>query len=73
MVSAAFYGPLQGLGVALRNAMNRGFGERYGEAWYGNGSPGLDRDTLERIANAGANSAATSEVEPWTISSLDAR
>ncbi len=54
-VSAAFYGPLQGLEVALRNAMNRRLGERYGEAWYDNGRAGFDRGALERIANARAD------------------
>ena len=56
-VSAAFYGPLQGLEVALRNAMNRTLGERYGEAWYDNGRAGFDRGALERIGNARAELA----------------
>ena len=56
-VSAAFYGPLQGLEVALRNAMNRTLGERYREAWYNNGRAGFDRGALERIANARAGLA----------------
>ena len=56
-VSAAFYGPLQGLEVALRNAMNRTLGERYGEAWYDNGRVGFDRGALERIGNARAELA----------------
>ena len=51
-VSAAFYGPLQGLEVALRNAMYRGLAERYGEAWYDNRDAGLDRGAMERIAGA---------------------
>lgn len=41
-VSAAFYGPLQGLEVALRNAMHRPLAERYGPAWYDNPDTGLD-------------------------------
>jgi len=56
-VSAAFYGPLQGLEVALRNAMNRRLGERYGEAWYDNGRAGFDGGALVRIANARADLA----------------
>lgn len=56
-VSAAFYGPLQGLEVALRNAMNRTLGERYGAAWYDNGRAGFDRGALERIAKARADLA----------------
>ena len=56
-VSAAFYGPLQSLEVALRNAMNRRLGDRYGEAWHDNGRAGFDRGALERIANAKAELA----------------
>ena len=56
-LSAAFYGPLQILEVALRNAVNRKLGERYGEAWYDNGHAGLDRGARERIANARAELA----------------
>ena len=51
-VSAAFYGPLQGLEVALRNAMHRGLADRYGDAWYDNRAAGLDRGAMERIASA---------------------
>ena len=51
-VSAAFYGPLQGLEVALRNAMHRRLADRYGDVWYDNGSAGLDRGALHRIAGA---------------------
>ena len=56
-VSAAFYGPLQGLEVALRNAMNRSRGERFGEAWYDDSRAGFDRGALERIGNARAKLA----------------
>ncbi len=51
-VSAAFYGPLQGLEVALRNAMHRRLAVRYGDAWYDNGRTDLDRGALDRIARA---------------------
>ena len=51
-VSAAFYGPLQGLEVALRNAIHRRLAERYGEAWYDNPDAALDRGAVERIASA---------------------
>ena len=51
-VSAAFYGPLRGLEVALRNAMHRGLADRYGDAWYDNRAAGLDRGAMERIASA---------------------
>ena len=40
-VSAAFYGPLQGLEVTLRNAMYRGLAGHYGEAWYDNRDAGV--------------------------------
>ena len=49
-VSAAFYGPLQGLEVALRNAMHRRLAERYGPAWYDHPGAGLDRGAVGRIA-----------------------
>lgn len=51
-VSAAFYGPLQGLEVALRNAMHRRLAERYGPPWYDHPGAGLDRGAMERIAAA---------------------
>ena len=51
-VSAAFYGPLQGLEVTLRNAILRRLAERYGETWYDNPDAGLDRGAVERIASA---------------------
>ena len=35
-VCAAFYGPLQALEVALRNAMHERLAERYGAEWYDN-------------------------------------
>ena len=51
-VSAAFYGPLQGLEVMLRNAMHRRLAERYGPAWYDDPGAGLDRGAVKRIAGA---------------------
>jgi hypothetical protein len=51
-VSAAFYGPLQGLEVALRNAMHRALTGTYGHAWYDNGACQFDAGTLSRIAGA---------------------
>ena len=51
-VSAAFYGPLQALEVALRNAMHRRLADQYGDAWYDNGKAGLDRGALDRIVGA---------------------
>lgn len=50
--SAAFYGPLQGLEVVLRNAIHRQLSGRYGLAWYGNLDTGLDRGALGRIRQA---------------------
>ena len=40
VVSAAFYEPLQGLEVALRNAMHVQLARCYGEAWYDNPAAG---------------------------------
>ena len=51
-ISAAFYGPLQGLEVALRNAMHRQLAGCYGADWYDNPSAGLDAACLNRIAKA---------------------
>ena len=51
-LSAAFYGPLQGLEVALRNALHRQLTERYGAEWYDNPAAGLDTGGLDRIADA---------------------
>jgi hypothetical protein len=51
-VSAAFYGPLQGLEVALRNAMHRELVALYGANWYDNPACGFDAGTLRRIENA---------------------
>ena len=53
-VSAAFYGPLQGLEVALRNAMHGQLVGRYGADWYNNPAAGLDAGCLERIVKAKA-------------------
>src|SRR3954449_2782247 len=50
--SAAFYGPLQGLEVALRNAMHRELSATYGLAWYDNPACGFDAGTLRRIEAA---------------------
>jgi len=49
---AAFYGPLQALEIALRNAMHRELAARYGEEWYDSPAAGLDRGAHERIADA---------------------
>ena len=51
-LSAAFYGPLQGLEIALRNALHRQLTRLYGAAWYNNPAAGLDLGGLERIATA---------------------
>ncbi|MCK9506370.1 MAG: hypothetical protein M0Q95_19590 [Porticoccaceae bacterium] len=51
-ISAAFYGPLQGLEVALRNAMHRELTIRYGDAWYDNPAAGLDAGGLQRLESA---------------------
>lgn len=51
-LSAAFYGPLQGLEIAVRNAMHRELTQVYGAAWYDNPAAGLDAGTLERVRRA---------------------
>lgn len=54
-VSAAFYGPLQGLEIALRNAMHRQLSATYGPDWYDSPRCGLDTGALNRIAGAKAD------------------
>ena len=49
-ISAAFYGPLQALEVALRNSMNRNLVTAYGAKWYDNVAVGLDSGGLARIS-----------------------
>lgn len=58
-VSGAFYGPLQGLEVALRNGMHRELSARYGGAWYDNPSAGFDKRSLEQIADARKRAGGT--------------
>lgn len=48
-VSAAFYGPLQALEIALRNAMNRELASVYGQTWYDSAKAGLDSGCLARV------------------------
>lgn len=51
-ISAAFYGPLQGLEVALRNAMHRELSWRYGPSWFDNPDTALDEHALRNIDRA---------------------
>ena len=51
-LSAAFYGPLQGLEVAVRNAMHRELSVRYSTAWYDHPQAGLDAGALDRVRAA---------------------
>ncbi len=53
--SAAFYGPLQGLEVAVRNAMHRQLSAVYGPDWYDNSQCRLDVGALKRVAGAKAD------------------
>lgn len=71
-ISAAFYGPLQGLEVALRNAMHRQFAGRYGAAWYNNPAAGLDTGCLVRIADAKTDVTRTGHTEepPRVVAAL---
>ncbi|GEO81270.1 hypothetical protein ROR02_14010 [Pararhodospirillum oryzae] len=52
---AAFYGPLQGLEVSLRNALHRELVSRYGPHWYDDPDCPLDRGARSRVANAREN------------------
>ena len=60
-ISAAFYGPLQGLEVALRNAMHGRLTECYGSAWYDNPATGLDTACRDRLADAKTEAARTGQ------------
>jgi len=60
---AAFYGPLQGLEVALRNAMHRRLIQRYGPTWYDNPDLGLDRGAVSRIRDTRSELARGSHEE----------
>ena len=51
-ISAAFYGPLQGLEIALRNAIHQQLTRCYSAAWYDNPAVGLDLGGRGRIADA---------------------
>ena len=51
-VSAAFYGPLQGLEVAVRNAMHRELAKVYGHDWYDHPKCQLDAGSCERVEAA---------------------
>lgn len=51
-ISAAFYGPLQGLEVALRNSMHSQLSVPYGQDWYDNSASGLDAGAIRRIESA---------------------
>jgi hypothetical protein len=54
-ISAAFYGPLQGLEVAVRNAMHQQLAAKYGADWYNNHACGLDAGALRRLEQAVAS------------------
>ena len=54
-LSSAFYGPLQGLEVALRNSMHRELSRAYGLNWYDNPSTSLTPQTMERIDSVKEN------------------
>lgn len=54
-VSAAFYGPLQALEIAVRNAMQFELAVKYGENWYDNADTGLDRRALQQIERTKAD------------------
>ena len=51
-ISAAFYGTLQCLEIALRNAMHRELSRKYGSAWFDNCDAGLNKSALGKIKTA---------------------
>lgn len=48
-LSAAFYGPLQGVEIVLRNAMNSELASVYGNGWYDRSEAGLDSGCIARV------------------------
>ncbi|MGU3591842.1 hypothetical protein [Methylobacterium brachiatum] len=48
-ISAAFYGPLQGLEVALRNSMHQELSAKFGALWFDDPRCGLDAGALQRL------------------------
>lgn len=70
-VSAAFYGPLQGLEVALRNAMHSRLSAAYGPEWYDNPAVGLDQGATKQIADAKRKLQGKYDVDaPHIVASL---
>ena len=51
-ISAAFYGPLQCLEIALRNAMHRELSKKYGLEWFENCDAGLNKGARKKIQEA---------------------
>lgn len=51
-ISAAFYGPLQCLEIALRNAMHLELSRKYGPAWFDNRDARLNKGAQKKIAEA---------------------
>jgi hypothetical protein len=56
-ISAAFYGPLQGLEVALRNALHRELSRVFGTSWYDAPAMPLAPRAQDRIRDAKASIA----------------
>ncbi len=71
-VSAAFYGPLQGLEVALRNGMHHELSAVYGADWYDNPAAQLDQGCLRRVAKAKSDLARDGYAEdpPHVVAAL---
>lgn len=51
-VSSAFYGPLQGLEIALRNALHRELTDEFGKKWYESSKCKLNHPGYIKIDNA---------------------
>ena len=66
-ICAAFYGPLQGLEIALRNAIHQQLTRCYGAAWHDNPAVGLDLGGLERIAAAKTETARGHAATPGRL------
>ena len=69
-ISAAFYGPLQSLEIALRNAMHDRLSEKYGTDWYDNSASGLNEKHLERLEDAKSKLQKENHTPPRIVAEL---
>ena len=72
-LSGAFYGPLQALEIALRNAINEQLANTYGKTWYGNKKfVKLDKGNVAKLKGAkkGAKTESEKKGKPYTANDI---